>query len=203
MPETQKNDIEKRSYQFNLEVETRDDEPSKIIGHAAIFNEYTDIWWFQERIMPGAFTESIKVDDVRALFNHNPDYPLGRNTAGTLEMKEDKKGLAVEINPPDTQVANDLQKSIKRGDVSQMSFAFEVLEEKWVYSDDGKEPDKRDIQKVKLYDVSPVTYPAYENTDVAVRSHKRQQEQRLKPKQSHRAKREREMFLMTKGGKQL
>lgn len=160
------NEIEKRTFEFR--VEKREDGKQTIVGHAAVFNEYAKILWWEERIMPGAFTDSIPVDDVRALFNHDPNIVLGRNKSGTLSMREDERGLFVEIVPPDTQQAKDLMHLIDRGDVSQMSFAFQVIEDKWTYSEDEKSTDKRDIEKVKLYDVSPVTYPAFEGTDVAL-----------------------------------
>lgn len=162
---------EKRSFNFNVEV--RSDGQSKLKGHAAVFDEYTDIstWTgsFRERIMRGAFTDSIKADDIRALFNHDPNYVLGRNRAGTLTLAEDDIGLAIEIDPPKTQFASDLVHLIERGDISQMSFAFIVQKDSWEQGDDD-EPDKRDIIKVQLFDVSPVTYPAYEGTDVALAS---------------------------------
>lgn len=146
-------------------------EDRKMVGHAAVFGEPADIGgWFREQIEPGAFTASIKKDDIRALWNHNPDYVLGRNTAGTLTLAEDDKGLKTEINPPDTQWARDLAVSIERGDINQMSFAFEVLAVEWIRGED-KELDLRKIKKVRLFDVSPVTFPAYEGTDIALRSH--------------------------------
>ena len=179
-------DMEKRSYNLKLEVRADGDEGKKLKGHAAVFDEVALIggerWGFDETIKRKAFTESIKEDDVRALFNHDANFVLGRNTAGTLEMKEDKDGLAVTIDPPDTQLIRDMVIApIERGDVSQMSFAFRVLEDKWTFSEDEKVRDKREIIKVKLFDVSPVTYPAYEGTDVALASrdkslnHKREQ----------------------------
>ena len=172
-------DKETRSFKFELETREDEDGNSKIRGHAAVFNEEADIWGFREKVAPGAFKDSIKVDDVRALFNHDPNFVLGRNTAGTLTLKEDKQGLAIEIDPPDTQFARDLQVSIRRGDISQMSFGFNVLEEEW--KDGGDDPDLRTLNKVRLFDVSPVTFPAYEGTDVAVRSHEEWQKQN-KPK---------------------
>lgn len=157
-----------RSYTFARAADGP--ESRKLVGHAAVFGEPTDIGgWFREQIAPGAFADSITTDDIRALFNHNPDFVLGRNTAGTLRLAEDADGLAVEIDPPDTQMARDLAVSIARGDISQMSFAFEVLAEEWVMGE-GKELDLRTIKKVRLYDVSPVTFPAYEGTDIALRS---------------------------------
>jgi uncharacterized protein len=159
---------EVRSFNFSFEGEK---EERKMVGHAAVFDQEADIGgWFQEVISPGAFKSSIKKDDVRALFNHDPNYVLGRNKAGTLTMSEDDTGLKVSIDPPDTQFARDLAISIERGDITQMSFAFSVLEEEWV-NGEKKKPDLRKINKVRLYDVSPVTFPAYEGTDIAIRSH--------------------------------
>ena len=157
-----------RSFNFSFEGEK---EERKMVGHAAVFNQAADIGgWFEELIEPGAFKASIKKDDVRALFNHDPNFVLGRNKAGTLTMSEDDAGLKVSIEPPDTQFARDLAVSIERGDITQMSFAFQVQEEEWVRGE-KKDPDVRKIKKVRLYDVSPVTFPAYEGTDIAIRSH--------------------------------
>lgn len=151
---------------FNFEV--RDDESPRLAGHAAVFNSDADIaGLFVERIAPGAFAASIQDHDIRALFNHDPNYILGRNRAGTLRLSEDDKGLAVEIDPPDTQFARDLLTSIKRGDVSQMSFGFTVQDSEW-RTENGR--DVRVLKSVRLFDVSPVTFPAYTDTDVTVRS---------------------------------
>jgi HK97 family phage prohead protease len=142
-----------------------------IEGHAAVFNQWSEnlggMFPFKEKVIPGAFRDSINVDDVRALFNHDPNYVLGRNKAGTLELKETQKGLLVRITPPDTQWARDLTVSIDRGDITQMSFGFLVEEDKWG-SEDGM--DIRELHKVKLFDVSPVTFPAYSQTSVGIRS---------------------------------
>ncbi|WP_069648981.1 HK97 family phage prohead protease [Caloranaerobacter ferrireducens] len=142
-----------------------------IEGHAAVFNQWSEtlggFFPYKERVLPGAFKDSIEKDDIRALFNHNPDYVLGRNKSGTLHLEEDEKGLKVIIYPPDTQWARDLMVSIERGDISQMSFGFIVESDRWGLEDGV---DVRELQKVKLFDVSPVTYPAYSQTDVGVRS---------------------------------
>ena len=164
---------EKRTYNIEFScVEDREDGKvvnTRIKGHAAVFNEFADIFGFRERILPGAFTRAIKDDDVRALFNHDSNFVLGRNKSGTLDMTEDKRGLAVDIDLPDTQLVRDMVlEPINRGDVSQMSFAFRVIQDEWRHFDD--KPDERDIKEVRLYDVSPVTYPAYEGTDVALAS---------------------------------
>jgi len=164
-------DVERRTMTVDFRVEKRADEPPKIIGHAALFNTLSeDLGGFREQIAPGAFSEAIVQDDVRALWNHNPDHILGRSIAKTLSLKEDARGLAIEITPPDTQLARDLMTSMDRGDVTQMSFAFSVKPNgsNWGKGDDGA--DIRTLTSVHLYDVSPVTYPAYTQTDVAVRS---------------------------------
>ena len=159
--------IEKRSFEFRV-ADAADASP-KLEGHAAVFNEEADIaGLFLERVAPGAFAESITKDDVRALFNHDPNFVLGRSIAKTLELKEDEKGLAISIVPPDTQFAKDLVVSMRRGDISQMSFGFQVLDEEWRKGENGG-MDVRTLKKVRLFDVSPVTFPAYEGTDIAVR----------------------------------
>ena len=163
--------LEKRTYNAtNLAVERRGDDPAKITGHAAVFDVIAGDGWFREKVAPGAFSESLKTDDIRSLWNHDTNIVLGRNRAKTLKLWEDDIGLAVEITPPDTQMVRDLVESIARGDVSQMSFGFQVLRQTWVEEEDEK--DLRIIDKVKLWEVSPVTFPFYEDTDVALNSHR-------------------------------
>ncbi len=159
-----KNKLERRIFSFDLE-DRADDEIGKFVGHAAVFNEIGEGMFFREQISPGAFKASIKKDDIRALHNHNTDLVLGRNKAGTLKLKEDDVGLKVTITPPDTQWARDLRESIRRGDINQMSFGFEVLREIW-----DEEDELRTLEKVKLWEVSTVTFPFYEGTDVVARS---------------------------------
>lgn len=152
-----------------MRVETREDGTRHIVGHAAVFDKLSEnLGGFRERIEPGAFDDVLE-DDVRALFNHNPDFILGRTRSGTLKIGQDKTGLRYEITPPDTQVARDLMVSLDRGDISQSSFAFTV-------ADDDFEEDEngviiRTIKKFRrLFDVSPVTYPAYPDASVGLRS---------------------------------
>lgn len=175
--------MEKRTFEIDgLEIRKSDDGKRTIKGHAAIFNTVADGGWFREQVAPGAFRDSIGVDDVRALWNHDANYVLGRNKAGTLRLAEDERGLAIEIDPPDTQMANDLITLIERGDVSQMSFGFQTIKDSWETKEDDK--DIRTLEKVKLWDVSPVTFPFYKDTDVAVRSHeqwKKQEAQDIRP----------------------
>jgi HK97 family phage prohead protease len=138
----------------------------KITGYAAVFGVFADIGGlFREQVQKGAFTKTLKEADVRALWNHNPDYVLGRNKAGTLKLWEDSKGLSYEIDPPSTAWANDLITSVKRGDVNQSSFGFSVNKQEVNY-----EKDERTLVDVTLYDVSLVCFPAYPTTTAQVRS---------------------------------
>ena len=159
--------MEKEYRVFPLELRVSDDK-KKIRGYAAVFNQWSeDLGGFREKIRPGAFSKTIKEADVRALFNHDPNYVLGRNKAGTLRLMEDDKGLEIEVDPPETQWARDLLISIDRGDINQMSFGFSTVKDEWG-GDKGEAT--RELVEVKLFDVSPVTYPAYPQTVVGVRS---------------------------------
>lgn len=169
--------LEKRIYDVDLEVRASEDgTPDRIVGHAAVFNRKSvDLGGFKEVIERGAFANAIKEkDDVRALWNHDPNLVLGR-TPKTLRLAEDETGLRMEIDlegAPDH--VRDLTKSIARGDVSQASFAFNLRSkdgDKWHEEDDGTMI--RTLVDLRLSDVSPVTYPAYPDTDVATRSLKR------------------------------
>lgn len=160
---------ERRAYQADeLRLDTTEGKSPIIRGHAAVFDLLSeDIGGFRERIAPGAFAKTIQSADIRALINHEPTLILGRNTSGTLRLWEDIKGLAIEIDPPDTQAARDLEVSMTRGDINQMSFGFYTLNDKW-QKVDGEWI--RTLLEVDLFDVSPVTYPAYPQTDVAIRA---------------------------------
>lgn len=145
--------------------------PPAITGHAAVFDQLSeDLGGWRERILPGAFARVLR-NDVRALFNHDPNHVMGRTRAGTLRLAEDDYGLAVEIDPPaGVSWADDLIRSMERGDINQMSFGFTV--------DQGQEwqlmPDGSMIRTISefagLFDVSVVTFPAYPQTDAGVRS---------------------------------
>jgi uncharacterized protein len=140
-------------------------------GYAAVFNSPTVIGsLFRELILPGAFTAALDRDDVRALWNHDPNYVLGRVKAGTLDLGEDEVGLRYTVRPPDTTWARDLIASVARGDITQSSFAFRVTQDRWEPPASAAELPLRLIEGVELYDVSPVTYPAYEQTSVAARN---------------------------------
>lgn len=158
--------MKKETRAFAFEART-DADKQTLIGHAATFDDPYPIADFEEVIDRHAFDEAIERDDVRALWNHDANYLLGRKKSGTLRLSTDKTGLVSEIDLPDS--ATMVREAIERGDVDQMSFGFAVQEEEWQKRED--KPDLRTIKKVMLYDVSPVTYPANANTDVALRSH--------------------------------
>ena len=159
---------ERRAFPF-MEVRINEEgDKHKIVGYAAVFNKMSlDLGGFREVIRPGAFKKTIQEADVRALWNHNADYVLGRTKSGTLKLEEDERGLKIEITPPDTQWAKDLITSIGRGDIDQMSFGFRPVKDRWG-TEDGE--NIRELLEVELLDVSPVTFPAYPQTSVQVRS---------------------------------
>jgi len=166
---------ERRGLSFELRMDTKEDGTQMFRGHAAVFDSPSELLagCFREIIKPGAFTEALKVSDVRALWNHNPDHVLGRTSSGTLRMKEDETGLSVEIDLPDTTAGRDLRVSMERKDVKEMSFAFKVADggDIWTRDADDSGNWTRTIGKFeRIYDASPVTYPAYPETDCALRS---------------------------------
>lgn len=137
-------------------------------GYAALFNTKADIGgYFTETILPGAFADSIKSADVRALIDHDSGRVIGRSAAGTLRLAEDPKGLAVEIDLPDTTDGRDLAVQLDRGDISGMSFGFRVTHDEW---DESGPIPARTIHKVELFEVSAVAFPAYDDTTLALRS---------------------------------
>lgn len=153
-----------------LRVEARAEQAPVIIGHAALFNNRTVIGGsFYEEIEPGAFSKTIQESDVRCLWNHDMNFVLGRTKSKTLQLNEDEKGLLIEDDPPQTQLVNDMVlEPIRRGDVDQMSFSFDAVRTEWI--EQQNDFPVRKLLEVRLYDVSPVTFPAYPDTDVAVRS---------------------------------
>jgi len=146
-----------------------DSKRATISGYAAVFDQDTALFdGFYERVAKGAFSNTIANDDVRALWNHNDDFVLGRLKNGTLKLAEDDHGLRYEILPPDTEWAKGLVAQIKRGDVDQASFGFNIEEQ--IKRNEGTNV-YRTLKRVRLFDISPVTFPAYPTTsaDVHVR----------------------------------
>jgi len=160
--------IIERRYVTDVELrlsDEDDEESNTIIGYAAVFNSWSeDLGFFKEQIAPGAFKRTIKNGDIRALINHDPNLVIGRTKNKTLRLSEDDKGLAFEVDLPDTSYAMDLRKSIERKDITQNSFGFQTMKDEW--SEDGK---RRTLVEVKLFDISPVTFPAYKQTTVKMR----------------------------------
>lgn len=151
-------------------METREDgEDIYIEGYFAVFNSIYELWpGATESIAPGAFDKSVS-DDVRGLFNHNTDLVLGRTAAGTMEIKQDARGLwgRIKINQDDTDAMNAYAR-IKRGDITGCSFGFDIAEQDVEYREDGTV--HWTILKVSpLYELSPCTFPAYEDTTVTAR----------------------------------
>lgn len=153
---------------------TADGKPSTIEGYAAVFNSLSEPLGagkqqFREKIRPGAFARAIAAGaDVRGLFNHDANHILGRTKSGTLDLREDDKGLrfSVKLNPDDAQAMSTAAK-IQRGDVDGCSFAFRANKDAWAV-EDGQ--TVRELIDCDLFDVGPVVYPAYEATSVDVRS---------------------------------
>jgi uncharacterized protein len=149
-----------------LQLRTIDNNKRIITGYFAVFNQSTDMGWFSERVMPGAFTKTLKENDIRGLINHDANLILGRNKVGTLSLKEDDIGLYGEIQDPDTSYSRDLIKSLERGDIDQASFGFWTINDSW-HIQDGK--DVRDLVELKLLEVTVATFGQYTQTKIGVR----------------------------------
>lgn len=148
-------------------------------GHASVFDKPVWIgppkWGFWETVHPGAFAKTIKEADIRMLLNHDPNYPLARSTIkegpGSLRLSEDVIGLLTDADMLPTSYARDLELSLGVGVVNQMSISFlpTVGGEEW-RTDETTGEDYRDLYEARLFDVSPVTFPAFDATDASLRS---------------------------------
>ena len=146
-----------------------DTENPTIEGYFAVFNSNYEMGFdMSESIAPGAFTNSIS-GDIRALINHDTTLVLGRTTAHTLEVRQDEHGLwgKISINPKDTDAMN-LYERVKRADVNQCSFGFEIVSEETDFRDDGS--IHWTITEARVHEVSVCTFPAYEDTGVKARA---------------------------------
>lgn len=165
--------LERRNYTTELRVENS--ESREVVGYASVFTDSEgnpalseNLGGFREKIDPEAFN-SVLEDDVRGLFNHDPNYIIGRTKSGTLSLSVDERGLKYSVNIPETTYGDDLMVSLKRGDISQNSFGFIVEEDSWDEDEDGM--TIRTIKKVgRLLDISLVVYPAYPDAEVGKRS---------------------------------
>lgn len=172
MPNDNEN-FERRFVQITQRA-TGDEENPIIEGEAAVFNQETNIGgWFREKIRQGAFTRVLsEKPDVIAAYNHDWNVVLGRTTAGTLKLTETTSGLQYEtkINPKDTEAMNVYHK-VKRGDVSQASFAFTIKREEWTKPANKNELALREVIEVeRLFDVGPVAFGAYPQASASARS---------------------------------
>ena len=158
-----------RAIDFNTaEFRFADDDKRTLEGYASVFGVAADLGRFSETIERGAFTRALdEQQDVRALVDPDSGRVIGRTKNGTLELREDNRGLFTRIELPDTQDGRDISTLIARGDLDAMSFGFTVKRDRWEQSDDKQ---MRYIEDVDLFDVSVVAYPAYPDTSVALRS---------------------------------
>lgn len=169
------NNFERRVWVPSMEFRAAGDQgPARISGYAALYNQRSNpikdsFGEFIEQISANAFDRSLKERDIRALWNHQPEYPLGRTGAGTVRLASDERGLGFEIDLPETSWGRDAAVSIQRGDVTGMSFGFTVPDG----GEDWRNIDGlwvRTLLDVDLWEVSPATFPAYSGTSVSARS---------------------------------
>lgn len=172
---------ESRAFTGTVEVRAEGDGDATVIaGRAAVFDSMSEnLGGFREIIAPGAFDDT-DMTDVRGLFNHDENFVLGRTVSGTLELTVTERGLEYRIEAPQTQTIRDLVvEPLRRGDVSQSSFGFIVGRGNDEWDEDEEGRLVRTIRKVqRLFDVSPVTFPAYAEASAGVRSLERYREQR-------------------------
>jgi HK97 family phage prohead protease len=167
-------DVERRSFEVELRVVGEPAEEPVIEGMAAVYGKKSEVIFGFREIIEQGFFDVVLNQDVRALWNHNADLVLGRTKNHSLALEDNERGLGVRIRPPDTQAGKDALTLIKRGDVNQMSFGFQVKAEggsEWKKESDGSLT--RILKRggcSRLYDVSPVTFPAYPQTSAHVRS---------------------------------
>lgn len=177
---TKKDGRQVRSMVNELTTRAEPESEEMIIeGYFAVFNSQTELWpGAYEEIAPGAFDETLS-NDVRALINHDTSLVLARTKAGTLKLSVDNRGLwgEIRINPNDTDAVN-LYERLKRGDVDQCSFGFNILEESTDFREDGS--IKWILRKIDLHEISVVTFPAYAETSVQARKKEAEQIQQRK-----------------------
>lgn len=167
------NDSKMREFRGDIEIRATEEKPRRIGGYAAVYydgsagSEY-ELWTGgpMERVVAGAFDKAVREDDVRALRDHDSSALLGRTKSGTLRLSTDSRGLKYEIDLPDTSVGRDVFESVRRGDMTESSFAFEITDEEW-----KKEGGKRirEIKGVRLFDVSCCAFGAYKGASVGIR----------------------------------
>jgi len=165
-----------RDFRTKFEI-TRDEQTPEervVEGYFALYESETELWaGSYEIISKGAFDNTLTKNDIRALWNHNTQYVLGRNKNGSLQLKADDKGLFATIKLPNTQYAEDLYQLVSRGDIDQASFGFNIIDEELEELASGGYRWR--IKEIDLHEISVVTFPAYENTTVQAREKQVQQ----------------------------
>lgn len=153
-----------------LEIRKSPDGIESLVGYAVRWDKLSVPIYgsFRERVRKGAFTQSLKENNIRALWNHNSDFVLGSTKAKTLRVSEDEKGLYFEVDLPGTQIGKDAGITVSRGDVDGMSFGFNTRKQEW----DETDPNNviRTLVDVDLREISPTPFPAYPQTKVGIRS---------------------------------
>jgi hypothetical protein len=164
-----KRNIETRMMPF--EVREGEESDGKLRGRAVVYDSETVIGGvFREVIKPGAMTKTLQEQkNIKLLWNHDTNFPMGSTRYGTLAFTDSVRGLDMEADPPKEAPYSGFAENIRRGDVDSMSFGFEVLKENIVRGEDG-EMDLREIQEIRLWEVSAVTFPAYTDTEIQARA---------------------------------
>lgn len=202
MEVTTREEKQTRSVVSDLKTRAEDDGEKIIEGYFAVFNQKTELWpGAFEKIAVGAFDNALG-NDIRGLINHDTNYVLGRNKVGTLELKVDSRGLwgSLKINPFDSDAVN-LYERVKRGDVDQCSFGFNILGEETEFNDDGTV--EWTLTEIDLHEVSIVTFAAYSDTGVQARKKEVQNHEQRKfdHKKNQLKERLRNGFKTTNAGK--
>lgn len=192
---------------LNIEVRTSGEGEKRTIGGFAVkYNSPTlivDRWGdkFLEEISSGAFDESLKERNQKALWNHDSSKPLGSVKSGTLRFNSSNEGLNYDIDVPNNSWGNDVYESVQRGDVDGSSFGFVCLENKWSkVIHEGEEIYKRSIIKASLFEVSPCTFPAYESSEISCRSFEELKKEVKKPNDELEIEKLRTSILLMEGG---
>lgn len=161
---------ELRMVKHKTDEETKSSKRSRTVeGYAAVYEVWSEFPWMREKIVTGAFRSALENSDIRALLNHDQNHILAREKSGTLEVWEDSKGLGFRFDIPESR--DDVLEMIERGDIDECSFAFRVKKSSWVWANEEGQLDERHLEEFQeIVDISIVTYPRYDNTNVALRS---------------------------------
>ena len=163
--------IEYRDFELQEMRADNQDGKRRLIGYTAVFDQEVDIaGYFREVFRQGSFAKTLQEYDQVALWNHDTGAPLARKSAGTLALREDEHGLHVEIELNNTSWADDVFESVNSGVVKGMSIGFSVLKADWSDLEDTEKLPLREIKEAKLYESSPVTFPAYPTTEIQARA---------------------------------